>query len=287
MSVATVVQIRGDGMAPTMLDGDHVVLLRGSASVARGDVVVYDPTPPARPPEDERASEELDAAGRRDPAGPADPGRPARSRLRNTAVVDADELAESWARVQRRSGAAAGEPASRSLRVGRVLAVPGDLVTFHDPGSALEISVNGARVVSKRADTLRLALRSTGGRVRNRDDHPASDPAPEATLAARATAWETLDGGRRYRVLLPDETTVTPDWAPLELPPRSAGPVELEAPGYLVLADNRDEGACCDSRALGWIAAERIRGEVLARLPGNNAASPDLAPEARGFAWAP
>jgi hypothetical protein len=167
-----------------------------------------------------------------------------------------------------------------------VLAVPGDVVTFHDPGSALEISVNGTRVVSKRADTLRLALRPTEGGVRRHERAP-SDPAPEPTLAARATAWETLEGGRRYRVLLPAETTVTPDWAPLELPPRSAGPVELEAPGYLVLADNRDEGACCDSRALGWIAADHIRGEVLARLPGSTAASPDLAPEARGFAWAP
>ena len=41
MAFATVVKVHGDGMAPALLDGDHVLLLRGAWSVDRGDVVVY------------------------------------------------------------------------------------------------------------------------------------------------------------------------------------------------------------------------------------------------------
>ena len=63
--------------------------------------------------------------------------------------------------------------------------------------------------------------------------------------------------------------------------------VELEAPGYLVVADNRDDGACCDSRAIGWIPAEAIRGRVLVRLTSNPEAAPDLDPAARGLQWKP
>ena len=63
--------------------------------------------------------------------------------------------------------------------------------------------------------------------------------------------------------------------------------VELVAEGYLVLADNREDGACCDSRALGWVPAESIAAEVLMRLSGSTAATPDLEPDARGLLWQP
>src|SRR5688572_3555453 len=46
LSFATVVQLHGDGMAPTLLDGDHVLLVRGQWTIERGDVIVYDPRPP-------------------------------------------------------------------------------------------------------------------------------------------------------------------------------------------------------------------------------------------------
>ena len=69
--------------------------------------------------------------------------------------------------------------------------------------------------------------------------------------------------------------------------PGDAGPLEVEADGYLVIADNRDEGACCDSRALGFVGPERIRGEIVLRLGGRNHSHPDVAPEAHGLLWKP
>lgn len=98
-------------------------------------------------------------------------------------------------------------------------------------------------------------------------------------------AYETT-ADRRYQVLVPVDEPDEP-WPGLGLPPPEAGPVELEAPGYLVLADNRDDGACCDSRAVGWVPAEAIRGKVLMRLVGNAAAAPDLDPGTRGLRWKP
>jgi len=50
--VATVVEIHGDGMAPTLLTGDHVLLIRGTWGLGAGDLIVYAPPPPA-PPEPE------------------------------------------------------------------------------------------------------------------------------------------------------------------------------------------------------------------------------------------
>ena len=40
--VATVVEIHGAGMAPTLLSGDHVVLVRGTWGLAAGDLIVYE-----------------------------------------------------------------------------------------------------------------------------------------------------------------------------------------------------------------------------------------------------
>ncbi len=58
------------------------------------------------------------------------------------------------------------------------------------------------------------------------------------------------------------------------------------APGYLVLADNRDDGRCCDSRALGWIDMASIRGEVVVRLGGGDA-RPGAQPGTGSFQWKP
>ena len=69
--------------------------------------------------------------------------------------------------------------------------------------------------------------------------------------------------------------------------PGDAGPLEVEADGYLVIADNRDEGACCDSRALGFVGADRIRGEIVLRLGGRNHSHPDVAPDQHGMLWKP
>ncbi|MCH9685535.1 MAG: S26 family signal peptidase [Deltaproteobacteria bacterium] len=275
VGVATVVQIHGDGMAPTLLDGDHVMLVRGTWSVDRGDVVVYTPeagtrTPPPEPQlveaDDPRAD---NANGDELPDLRDDPDRD----LRNTAVIDPEELADNWQKVQDRSGGLVTYEAP-TLRVGRVLAVPGDRVAFHVPGVPLGVAIDGEPLVLKPGEPLRLSLRDV-------DDPEAPAGAPRM----RATAWESTDD-RRYQVLVPAAPPLDP-WPGLELPPAEAGPVELESPAYLVVADNREDGACCDSRAVGWIPADAIRGKVLVRLTGSAAAAPDLDPSARGLQWKP
>jgi len=275
VGVATVVQIHGDGMAPTLLDGDHVMLVRGSGSVERGDVVVYVPgtAMPLLPVEPELAEAD-------DPRADNDRGQeppdvreePSRS-LHNTAVIDPEELEDNWEKVQARSDGLATYEAP-TLRVGRVLAVPGERVAFHVPGAVLGIAVEGEPILGKPGEPLRLALRDV------------EDPeGPVGAPRLRTTAYETTDD-RRYQVLAPAHEPEDP-WPALDLPPAEAGPVELEAPGYLIVADNRDDGACCDSRAIGWVPAEAIRGRVLVRLTSNPAAAPDLDPGARGLQWKP
>jgi signal peptidase I len=282
MAVATVVQLHGDGMAPTLLDGDHVVLLRGRWSIERGDVVVYDPTPPPRgeplvPPPPERDAPRADNdEGEQFPDARRDP----QNDLRNTAVVDPDDLEEGWSKVQARADGIATGFALPSLRLGRVLAMPGDRVAFHVPGAALGLAIDGIPLTDKVGDPMRLRLVDP---ELTEDERPGGD-GPDAEGRMRSVAWETC-GDRRYPVL--PSAHAEPAWTAIELPPASAGPVEIQAEGYLVLADNRDDGACCDSRALGWIRADAIRGEVVARLSGSSAATPDLAPGARGVLWKP
>jgi hypothetical protein len=157
-----------------------------------------------------------------------------------------------------------GSITERSYRVGRVLARPGDRVVVTRRATGAELTVDGATILRKAAAPLRIVLRDAG-----RD------------AAERTVAYET-NGERRYLVL--DRGSVALDLRALGL---ERGETEMVAPGYLVLADNRDEGACCDSRALGWIDAARIRGEIAARLAGDPAATPDLDPAARGFLWKP
>ncbi|HEY8378967.1 MAG TPA: S24/S26 family peptidase, partial [Nannocystis sp.] len=104
-SVATVVEIHGDGMAPTLRDGDHVLFVRGTWGLDRGDLVVYDPTPPEPEPEPAPApAPEIPGERPAPDSRPRAPG--SRDRLRNTAVVDAKDLGldDEWQQVQRRSG---------------------------------------------------------------------------------------------------------------------------------------------------------------------------------------
>ncbi len=268
MSLATVVKIHGDGMAPTLVDGDHVLLVRGEWSVERGDVIVYATDLPAAPepapalPAEHDAPRTRNKDGREFPDARAQPGRD----LRNTAVVDPDELGptmeHNWRTVQARAD---GSITERSYRVGRVLARPGDRVVVVRRATGVELTVEGATILRKAAAPLRIVLRDAG-----RDG-----------AAERPVAYET-NGERRYLVL--DRGL----GGALDLRALGMdGKTEMVAPGYLVLADNRDEGACCDSRAVGWIDAARIRGEVTARLAGDPAATPDLDPAARGFLWKP
>jgi signal peptidase I len=270
VSVATVVQVHGDGMAPTLLDGDHVVMLRDRWTLERGDVVVYDPTPAEAPPPTPVVPAEGDVP--RAPYADGDEYPDARrlpeQDLRNTAVIDREELEENWQKVQRRSGGLA-QRKTTPLRVGRILALPGQSVAFHVPGAALGLAIDGQPLQQKAGDPLRIALEHEGA------DHPRM----------RATAYETTDN-RRYTVLMRDRVG-TPTWSALAIPPATSGPVEIEAEGYLVVADNREEGACCDSRAIGWVPAENIKGKVVVRLAGDASMTPDLDPAARGFLWKP
>lgn len=250
-SLATIVQVHGDGMAPTILDAESVVMVRGTWGIERGDVVVYDPTPPSEP----SSEPELEPLPPRTTPGPIDEGRTIdpkrrpRGELRNTAVVEVDEVEANWSRVRDQD-----EDQPRGYRVGRVLAGPGDTVTFHVPDVALGLLINGSPIEQK-ADT---AIERT----------PVDDP------KLRPTAWETL-GDTRYPILA---GTTPPNWAGIGLPD-DLGTLEVQAEGYLIMADNRDEGACCDSRVLGWIPAEKIRGEVVLRLTGDVGG--------RGMQWLP
>ena len=267
--VATVVEIHGDGMAPTLLTGDHVLLIRGTWGLGAGDLIVYDPTPPAPPDPEPLPTPQL--PGPREGRGLPRHDGP-RQPLRNTAVVDVNDLdlGDEWQAVQRRSGVADPRaPAPTSLRVGRILAVPGDRITFGEHG-ALGLAINGRPLTQEIGAPLRLAVRG-----------PQDPQAPPAR--PRGTASEAI-GERRYQVL-----TASPgptSWPGMRLP-GDAGPLEVEADGYLVIADNRDEGACCDSRALGFVGPDRIRGEIVLRLGGRNRNHPDVAPGQHGMLWKP
>jgi signal peptidase I len=270
-TIATVVQVHGDGMAPTIVDGDTVVLVRGRWSVGNGDIVIYDPTPNTL--EDPAGTLPRPTPGAEDeqPDYPDARKRPVKA-MRNTAVVDEDEFEGNWERVQQKSGVDADK--ARTLRVGRVIASPGDTVTFNVQDAAMGLSVNGVPVRQKAGDTMRIVLRG--------EPVLGEDPAEVGRPRIRATAYEWL-GDVRYSVLT---NTADTAWTQLALP-EERGPVQVHAPGYLILADNRNEGACCDSRAIGWVIPENVRGEVVARIAGNTNATPDMDPRARGPALLP
>ncbi|KIG13393.1 hypothetical protein DB30_08160 [Enhygromyxa salina] len=272
-SLATLIQVHGDGMAPTILDGESVIMVRGEWGIEAGDLVVYDPSPPEPACEDELtepADRRAAEPGPRPGGSAIDERRSPRGELHDTAVVDVDDVESNWERVRER-----GTKASpRNFRVGRVLAVPGDTVTFHVPDVALGLVVNGSALQQKPDDPIRLVL--SGKPAVGEDRRDAEGP------RLRALAWETL-GHTRYPVLLGGEA---PTWASMGLP-EDLGPIEVRAEGYLILADNRDEGACCDSRAIGWVPPDALRGEVVVRLAGNPGAAPDSDPRSRGLAHLP
>ncbi len=274
-SLATVIEIHGDGMAPTLLDGDHVVLVRGSWGLQAGDIVIYRPTP-AADPEIIKVASEPSLEGSDDPETRlADPRRPSAEPLRNTAVIDIDDLHldEEWAKVQRRSGLDRPPESSEALRVGRILALPGDLITF-DSGRS-NLTINGVEIEHKASGIIELM-------VRGRPD-PSEAHAEVARARPRGSAFEMV-GGRRFRVLQTPGQIAR--WPGMALP-GDPGPVELIADGYLILADNRDDGACCDSRALGFVPQDQVQGEILVRLGGSEHVPDDIDPRSRGFLWRP
>ncbi|MCB9566369.1 MAG: hypothetical protein H6710_03995 [Myxococcales bacterium] len=277
-SLATVLEIHGDGMAPTLLDGDRVLLIRGAWGLGAGDLVIYEPTPPPPPPENVTVDKEPSARGSDDPGATAhDVERRREDPLRNTAVIDVDDLGldKEWSKVQRRSGVDKElPPAPSSFRVGRILARPGDTVTFRSDGRT-GLAINGAPIEHKAAGMIDLV-------VRGRPD-PSESSAALDSPRSRGSAYEMV-GGRRFRVLA--TPGVGERWPAMRLP-SDPGPVEIVAEGFLILADNRDDGACCDSRALGFIPAEQIRGEIVARLGGSAQVPEDLDPRSRGLLWRP
>jgi len=276
VALATVVRVHGDGMAPTLVDGEHVLLVRGKWSIDRGDVVVYATSLPAPVSPATATPPERDAPRSRREDGrdlPDARRTPARD-LRNTAVVDPQELGEAldenWRRVQERAETGIG--AVQAYRVGRVLAMPGDEITFVDARTGLGLVVAGQPIEQKESTPVLVALR---------------DAAPGA--GSRRALWEQ-GGERRYLVL--DSGRAASDWRRL-MDGHAVLGEPFAAPGYLVLADNRDEGRCCDSRTLGWIEADALRGEVLVRLGAGTEAETETETEAgedaaaRGFQWKP
>ena len=271
-SLGTVVQVHGDGMAPTILHGDTVLVVRGAYGVEVGDIVVYEvPRAPdldaeplrAPPPQGDRAGDPEHRAPDvdRDMA----PARP----LRDTAVVDPEQVDENWSRLQ-------GDDApARTFRVGRVLAIPGQRLEFGDADAALGLVVDGEALSQKSTEPMRLVLQG--------EPVPGEDLDEVAKPKLHAVAYESR-GNTRYPVLISlDETT----WPGMALPSSLGGPAELVADGYLIVSDNRDAGRCCDSRALGLVPADNLRGEVVMRLAANPHATPDVDPSSRRLQWLP
>lgn len=282
-TVATVLPVHGDGMAPTLLDGDVVLMTRGHWSVELGDVVVYAPLATELPSTERPLPP--DPSGRRAPRGPSDNSRLRHAPFPNAAVVDTDRidatLNAQWRQVKRQSSAAEKPQRTRTLRIGRVLARPGDKVTFNAPESAMGIAVNGVPLRHKASFAQRMVLPDPPA--------PGERRADLAVPKVRATAYESL-GEHRYPILVSSEHEVLRDLDALLLPaPASvaARPTSIVAPGYLVFSDNRPEGACCDSRAVGWIDPDALEGEVIARLSGAVDKAPDADPAARGPRWLP
>jgi signal peptidase I len=248
-SVATMVTVHGDGMAPTIADDDAVLVVRGSLAIQRGDVVVYDPWLESdAEPEPIDLPPPLGESERGETSDPStQPGSPLRNAsvadgdLPNNNVVDSDALDSNWERLR----AKADEDTQRGYRLGRVLAVPGDAVTFFVPDAALGLAIDGAPIQRKSAAPIRIEV--------------------EGGNQMRTTAYEWA-GSTRYAVFPAASKDATdPPWPGLDLP-RGVGPIQVQAAGYLIVADNRDESACCDSRALGWIPQDALRGEVVLRL---------------------
>ncbi len=302
-TVATVVTVHGEGMMPTIRDGDLVLLVRGTAGIGRGDVVVYEPVSagPTQAHATRRGNIDdprgTDAAR----ASTSASGGKAAPALRDTAVVDREELERNWDKIQGlrpQDGMYSSKMPTAALRVGRVLAAPGDTVAFNVPGAALGLVVNGHPLRQKSRAPVSLPLTGlvngdggsgsrsgsgSGSRSGSRSGGGNTDSAKR--LASAETGPEVADARIAYEWVEDLRYPVVPDhgrtgWPGMGLPEEQT-PLEMTAEAYLILADNRLDGACCDSRALGWIPAEQIQGELYARLrrPGHN--------DDRGLQWLP
>jgi signal peptidase I len=232
-SVATVVRVHGTGMDPTISDGDGVLLIRSTLSLEAGDIVVYDPTLPS--PAEETLAEELHG---QDPTGDSQFGDfdPAQGPLPNTAVVDVEGVEKRWGRLSRAKSGPKGPPAT--YRIGRVLALPGDAVSFHVPNVPLGLAINGVPLRTESA-TARDDAEQEGTALTRIEMGPQG---PYQVRPSTQLAWPGM--------VLPDDN----------------GPVQIRADGYLIVADNRDESACCDSRAIGWVPSDHVRGEIALRI---------------------
>ena len=278
-TVATVLPVHGDGMAPTLLDGDVVLMTRGDWTIGLGDLVVYAPTPAVEP---ESSSDlESDPSGTRRNRGTfAVEGNSGRS-LPNAAVVDPRaieaEVQGRWENVGGQDASSAGPHREGApLQLGRVLARPGDRVTFGVHDAALGLAVNGVPLRHKVGPARRLVI----------PPKPVLGEDPDAVdrPTVRTTAYEHL-GDLRYEVLV-GHGDVLPALSTDGRSTASARDSVL-APGYLIISDNRPEGACCDSRTVGWIHPDGIEGEVVARLSGTTGHAPDADPASRGPRWLP
>lgn len=278
-TVATVIPVHGDGMAPTLLDGDVVLMTRGDWTIGLGDLVVYAPTPAVAPAE--TSALESDPSGTRRNQGTFDVEGNSGRTLPNAAVVDPRaierEVQGRWEDVGGRdAGASEIRAAATPLQLGRVLARPGDRVTFGVHDAALGLAVNGVPLRHKAGPARRLVIPPQP--VLGEDPHAVDRP------TVRTTAYEHL-GDLRYQVLVGHGDEL-PALAADGRSPAMARASVL-APGYLIISDNRPEGACCDSRTVGWIHPDGIEGEVVARLSGATGHAPDADPGSRGPRWLP
>lgn len=265
--VATVVTVHGNGMAPTVLDGDSVMLVRGTWRVRAGDLVIYDPTFEFVDPQATVASPDAPSGRDGEDAHFVDTQKREAGELRNTAVVDMEQLEGNWRRVQRASGTTKDtHQVQDGLRVGRVIARPGDTLSFGNDDGALGLVINDVPLSQKQSEPLRLRL----------------GVGQETDVHLRTAAYESV-GNVSYQVL----SSTSPNDFDFEALRRGREHLTVPDDAFVVIADNRDEGACCDSRAIGFVPAKAIKGEVVARLTGDPSATPDLDPESRGLRWLP
>jgi signal peptidase I len=227
--VATIVEVEGHAMSPNLENEDRIFVRRGAWMIAPGDAVVF------RPPPDL-----LTRSGFAPPPASVPPqGQPplamsvTSGQPLPSAWLDRSALAARWSHLQGES-----EDPKGHWWMGRVLARPGDVVVFGDPAAKGGIIVNGAIL------------------------HDVADPqADNPKLPSRKIVLGD-------RVVSVQGSTLRFDIARL-VPAGTKLPVAIEAPGFLVLADDRDRGQCCDSRKLGWVDASAVKGAVLGRLRFN------------------
>ena len=258
--VVTILVIEGNAMAPSLRNGDQVILLRGTWGLSAGDVVAFDVTK-TRPSQPDSPKPRSLPPPTNDPKTPAPEERPKngtqndpssdvfrqsaespRRELRDTHLwIDATEVEDRWERLSNQA-AQSGVPDSvlgsaatgtGAIGIGRIIALPGQRVTFRDSKCPLGLAGPESHCLIRQHQT-------KDGR----------------TLEHR--------GAVQYAVLHSNDSEMD-DWAAMTLPDDTL-PVEIIAPGYLILSDDRSSHSAFDSRAIGWIDPEHIRGELVFRV---------------------